>query len=157
MILNGTWVGQGKGQYPTIESFSYQEQVRYEFDSSYPLFHFEQKTMLMPTNEPSHWESGFIRVLDNGLIEISSAQDSGRVEVLQGKIDPSETPEDSLRMELNSVALAHDDRLVQTKRVYVVTNGTLTYQKFMATNTTDRPRLILHLEASLKRLVSEYS
>ena len=106
--------------------------------------------MLLPTSESSHWESGFIRILENGIIEISNSQDSGRVEVLQGKIEPIEDA--GFKMEFNSTVLENDPRLVQTKRIFEITSNKLVYRKFMATHTTPTPNLMQHLEAELERV-----
>ena len=89
--LEGSWRGGGKGDYPTIEAFEYEETLRFELDSSYPMIHYEQRTLLLPAREPSHWESGFIRPMEDGTIEVSNSQDSGRVEVLRGRFEPPRT------------------------------------------------------------------
>ncbi len=121
-------------------------------DQSYPLIFYEQKTFLLPAREASHWESGFIRVLQNGLIEISNAQDSGRVEVLQGKMQVDHKIEFGFKIEFLSLHIANDARLVQTKRIFSVQNNNLNYRKFMATHTTPKPKLIQHLAADLIRI-----
>lgn len=151
-LLHGSWSGKGAGGYPTIEPFEYQETLRFELDLSYPLIHYEQRTMLVPSGEPSHWESGFIRPLDDGTIEISNSQDSGRVEVLRGRLVASEHEGDDLRMVLDSVVLDRDPRLVRTRRTFTVRGDTLRYVAHMSTHTTPEPRLGQHLEAALKRI-----
>ena len=54
--FRGTWAGSGKGGYPTVASFEYEERLRFEVDPSYPLIRYEQRTWLLPSREPSHWE-----------------------------------------------------------------------------------------------------
>ena len=66
-VLHGTWRGRGAGDYPTIDAFKYEETLRFEFDSRYPMIHYEQRTFLMPSGEASHWESGFIRVVEGSV------------------------------------------------------------------------------------------
>lgn len=149
-LLQGVWEGQGKGQFPTIDSFEYKEHLEFEVDLSYPLIHYQQRTILIPTNEHSHWESGFIRVLDNGRIEISNSQDSGRVEVLQGTMNVE--PEENFEIEFSSIALANDPRLIQTKRILKLNKNKLIYNNYMITNTTDKPALLHHLSAKLERV-----
>ena len=153
-LLQGVWEGQGKGQFPTIDSFEYKEHLEFEVDLSYPLIHYQQRTILIPTNEHSHWESGFIRVLDNGKIEISNSQDSGRVEVLQGTmtVGPDVELEAQFEIEFSSIALANDPRLIQTKRILKLNKNKLTYDNYMITNTTDKPALLHHLSARLERV-----
>ncbi len=150
--LHGSWKGKGKGKFPTIDSFEYEEHLHFEVDLSYPLIHYEQKTVLLPSEEPSHWESGFIRVLDSGMIEISNSQDSGRVEVLQGTMKNLSNISLEYEMEFVSIVLANDSRLVNTRRVIKVTNNTLEYSKFMATNTTEKPMMLPHLHSILTKV-----
>jgi hypothetical protein len=145
--LEGIWRGRGSGNYPTIDSFEYDETLIFEPDASYPLIHYRQRTRLLPSGESSHWESGFIRPLDDGVVEVSNSQDSGRVEVLRGRLDDGEP----LRLVLDSVVLDHDPRLVQTRRILTLQNGTLRYEVQMSTRTTPEPVLQTHLEAVLSR------
>lgn len=151
-LLGGSWRGKGHGDYPTIDAFDYEEHLRFEPDSSYPMIHYEQRTKLLPSNEASHWESGFIRPQEDGTVEISSSQDSGRVEVLSGRLvdDPGDGID--LKLELNSLVLDHDPRLVQTRRTFILRGDTLRYIVYMATNTTPEPKLGQHLEAVLHRV-----
>ncbi|MFQ6023709.1 MAG: heme-binding beta-barrel domain-containing protein [Acidiferrobacterales bacterium] len=150
--LQGSWGGKGVGGYPTIESFEYEETLRFELNSAYPLIHYEQRTLLVPSREPSHWECGFIRPLEDGSIEISNAQDSGRIEVLRGRLIDTEREGDDLRIALDSVVLDHDPRLVCTRRTFTVRANTLRYVMDMSTHTTPAPQLGQHLEAVLKRI-----
>ena len=57
-------------------------------------------------------------MLESGTIEISNSQDSGRVEVLQGKIELIEN--NDFKIEFNSIVLENDPRLVQTKRIFEI-------------------------------------
>lgn len=149
--LHGVWRGRGRGQYPTIEPFEYDEESRFEFDGRYPLIHFEQRTIL-GNGEPGHWESGFIRVAEDGEVEISTAQAGGRVEVIRG---PLEVTESGFRLDLQSVALGHDERLIRTGRVLALTGDQLDYEMKMATRTTDVPQWLTHLTAALQRQPGE--
>ena len=149
--LHGTWTGRGSGNYPTIDPFEWTETLRVELDDSYPLLHYEQRTYLVPSGEASHWESGFIRPLEDGSTEVSSSQDSGRVEVLRGRLTESEGNDVGWSLELDSVVLDHDPRLHRTRRVFTFSGDTLLYVVHMATHTTPEPRLSQHLEARLRR------
>jgi len=155
-ILAGRWTGRGVGNYPTIDAFRYDETLRFELDPSYPLIHYEQRTRLIPSGEASHWESGFIRVPENDVVEVSNSQDSGRVEVLRGGIDAAAAPTE-LRLVLDSVVLDHDPRLVRTRRVISVKNGELHYEVQMSTRTTATPKLQGHLTAALRRIPADGS
>ena len=152
--LRGSWAGQGSGDYPTIDAFRYNERLTFEFAPSYPMIHYEQRTFLLPGLEPSHWESGFIRPLENGMVEVSSSQDSGRVEVLRGRVTAGPQGSHDLHMLLDHVALAHDERLAATRRELTLAGDTLTYVVSMATHTTPEPLLQQHLRATLQRVPS---
>ena len=149
-MLNGSWKGTGEGKFPTINSFKYEEHLRFEVNLAYPLIHYEQKTILLSTQEPSHWESGFIRVLDEDVIEISNSQDSGRVEVLRGKI--SQISEEGYQLEFTSIVLANDPRMVKASRVIKVTSNALECHQSMTTNTTNKSIMLPHLHSILTRL-----
>ena len=71
-LLSGTWVGEGAGDFPSIEAFRYRETLRFELDESYPLLHYEQRTWRDIDGEegPSHWETGFLRFLGEGRVEM---------------------------------------------------------------------------------------
>jgi len=152
--LVGTWKGEGSGRFPTIASFNYFEECVFSSNDYEPLIHFEQKTWVKstdPTNgTPLHWESGFVRAIEDGRVEISNAQNGGRVEVLRGAIDETAYLEGIVLLKLESVLLGNDPRLIQTTRRYQLQNDILTYSIEMATTRT--PKREQHLEAKLKRL-----
>ena len=148
--LHGSWKGIGTGKFPTIDSFKYEEHLRFEVNLAYPLIHYEQKTILLPTQEASHWESGFIRVIDDDVIEMSNSQDSGRVEILQGEM--SKVSDAGFELKLVSITLAHDSRLISTERIFKMIDNTLECYQSMATNTTDEPTLLPHLHSKLTKL-----
>jgi hypothetical protein len=153
-LLHGTWKGSGKGNYPTIEPFHYDETLRFELDSGYPLIHYEQKTILRPSGEASHWESGFLRALPDGSVEISNSQDSGRVEVLTGRLEEPDGGFEGLVLVLDNLVLDHDPRLVRTRRSFALEADTLSYVVYMSTHTTPEPLLQQHLAASLERVAT---
>ena len=147
--LHGTWVGKGNGKFPTIESFEYEDTISFNVDLSYPMIHYEQKTALTATGEASHWESGFIRIIDAETIEISNSQDSGRVEVLRGKVLRVDPTQDKYEIALFSTNIANDSRLVNTKRIFTFENNTMEYCNFMSTTTTPSPAMLPHLHSIL--------
>lgn len=147
--LSGRWVGRGRGQYPTIEPFEFVEETTFLLAPEYPMVRYEQRTWIEPGREASHWELGVWRVVEGGEIEISNAQDSGRVEVLRGRLEVGE--DGALKLPLSSKYIGNDPRLVRTERVLTVHAGVLHYLKYMTTTTTPSPERILHLEATLER------
>ncbi len=90
----GTWRGTGNGGFPTIDTFTYDEEIVFTSNDIEPLIRYEQRTWdttnRADPKEPLHWEVGFLRPTEAGFIEISNAQNSGRVEVLRGQFTPIE-------------------------------------------------------------------
>lgn len=149
--LEGRWVGTGRGAFPTIASFEYAEETSFLLAPEYPLMRYEQRTLLLPERKPSHWELGFIRPIDDSLLEISNAQDGGRVEVLRGECVAPEDAPTGFRLALRSKSHGNDARMLASERVLTLQGDTLHYEKFMATTTTAEPVRTKHLEAWLRR------
>lgn len=147
--LAGRWAGRGRGQYPTIRSFEYEEETTFLVAPEYPMIRFEQRAWLLPDRTASHWELGFFRVVEGGAVELSTSQDSGRVEVLRGAV---EAAADGIRLSLASTCLANDARVLETARIFTIRDDLLHYVKFMATSTTAVPSRMKHLEATLRRV-----
>ena len=148
--LAGRWSGRGRGQYPTIKPFEFAEETSFLPAPEYPMLRYEQRAWLLPGRESSHWELGLWRVVDGGEVEVSNAQDSGRVEVLRGRAEADGSG--GVRVVLYSKCIANDPRLVRTERVLTVRGGVLQYVTYMATTTTAAPARIKHLEATLERV-----
>ncbi|MFO0435371.1 MAG: FABP family protein [Sphingobacteriaceae bacterium] len=149
-FLLGEWHGNGKGQFPTINSFEYTEILTFKMDGTNDLIHYEQRTWLKPNQTPSHWESGFIKPVEGkeNVFEISNAQDSGRVEVLIGELV---TEDGKHILHFKMKLLQNDPRVISSERIFTISNQNLSYIKKMATqNTPDHQQ---HLEAELFKIV----
>ena len=148
--LIGEWEGSGSGGYPTIDDFRYTEHLAFVSNDVEPLLRLEQRTWTSAVGEtdgePLHWEVGFLRPVGPGQVEWSSTQNGVRVEVLAGPLTVTDI---GLEMELDSVVLAHDDRLVRTRRVITLVEDELRYLVEMVT--TKNESMSRHLIASLRR------
>lgn len=148
-LLVGEWSGTGHGEFPTIEPFEFLETLRFSSDNR-PFLHYEQKTKRRNSEQadyvPSHWESGFIRLLPDGQVQLTSAQSGGRLEVLTG---PLEQTDAGLILRLKSTAFLNDSRMMEDSRTITLTEDTLHYTQSMST--TAVPGLTSHVEATLKR------
>jgi hypothetical protein len=147
-FLLGTWTGNGNGKFPTITSFNYREILTFSIDGLNDLIHYEQKTWLTHNDTPSHWESGFIKPVENeeNVFEILNSQDSGRVEVLKGKlISDVENHTIHFKMKL----IQNDPRMVNSERIFTMQQDKLSYIVKMATKNT--PEHQQHLESTLNR------
>ena len=65
--LIGTWRGEGAGEYPTIDSFTYTEEVTFT-DVGKPFLHYVQRTW-SPAGAPMHTETGYLRLVDGSAVE----------------------------------------------------------------------------------------
>lgn len=82
-FLLGTWRGPGAGSYPTIESFSYREEVTFGHVGK-PFVSYSQRTQHATTGEPLHAEAGYVRAIGGNAIEFVVVQPSGIVELHVG-------------------------------------------------------------------------
>ena len=147
--LLGRWQGNGSASFPTIQTFPYREELEFMANDVQPLLRYEQRTWKrLETGEytPSHWETGFWRVLPSGEIQVLCAQSGGRVEVLQGLVDMLPG---GFAVNLRSVLVGNDARINHTARHLLIQEGTLQYTMHMSTTAVQE--LTKHLDASLKR------
>ncbi len=155
--LVGTWVGRGRGQFPTIDAFEYREVFCVWRDEGSPHLVFRQRTELLDAAgqlvEEAHVEVGIIRPLDGERWELSNAQSGGRVEVLRGKRVEAEGPHDLLALQWSSVLLGNDERMRASERNWTCGAESLRYSMRMATG--DVSATTLHLEADLTRTTDD--
>jgi hypothetical protein len=150
LLLIGEWSGTGRGEYPTIEPFEYLETISFAADHR-PFLHYEEKTKRRNAGQtdyvPSHWESGFLRLLANGEVELINTQGSGRLERLTGSLEQTET---GLILRLKSTAFLNDPRMVETSRTITVEGNSMHYTQTMYTTAVSGPAH--HVEARLDRI-----
>jgi len=148
-LLVGTWNGEGRGQYPTVTSFDYRETLTFTRRDEKTLA-YEQRTQKRYDGQTewleSHWENGFIRILENDELELTSAQ-IGRVEVLIGT---SETHGNLIRIHFMSKTITNDPRMVSSARTFELESDSLRYEMEMQTTAVERS--MKHLETSLQRM-----
>jgi hypothetical protein len=148
-LLEGTWTGEGRGEFPGVTSFSYRETLRFTKRDENSLS-FEQKTQKLYDGQteyvPSHAETGSIRILGNGELELDSVQ-AGRHEVLVGSIEPLG---DLVRIHFVSKSITDDPRMISSTRIFELEGDTLRYE--MGMHTTKVGQLTPHLRIALQRV-----
>lgn len=149
-LLEGTWAGEGRGEYPTIQSFDYRETLTFRRRDENTLA-YEQRTQKRFDGQTefllSHWENGFIRVLENRELEMVNAQSGGRTEILIGIAEPISN---LIRIHFKSSAITNDPRVICTERVFELEGDTLRYEMGMQTIKVER--LMPHLKITLRRI-----
>lgn len=156
-FLLGTWRGTGQGSYPTIDDFSYTEEITFAHVGK-PFLAYTQKTRHATTESPLHAETGYWRPVGTGVagspsaemvMEVVLAHPTGLLESLSGRFVPSE---DGGAFELRCPAVLTTASAVDvtaTERHIVIDGDTLTYDVAMA---AVGHHLTHHLHATLRRV-----
>jgi hypothetical protein len=147
-MLEGTWKGEGRGQFPGVTSFDYRDALNYTRRDEKTLA-YEQRAQKRYDGSTewlqSHCESGFIRILENDTLELISAQ-IGRGEVLLGTVQPLG---DMFRIHFVSKTIMNDPRIISSTRNFELEGDTLRYE--MEMHTTKVTQLMPHLKITLQR------
>ncbi|MGW7052892.1 FABP family protein [Streptomyces sp. NPDC054887] len=145
----GTWVGRGRGEYPTLaEDFAYAQEVTFSHDGR-PFLHYETRAWLLDGDgeplRPSARESGWWRLQPDGRVEALITQPTGVAEISVGS-----AADGVVDLTTHQVALTPSAKQVDaTRRRYTLADeGTLTYVHDLAA--VGQP-LQHHLSAQLRR------
>lgn len=142
-IFVGTWVGGGDGHYPTIDDFSYEEEIDFTATPGKPFLAYRSRTWSPGRSRPMHTENGYLRRAGDSL-ELLVSQPTGFVEIQRGDLRDG-----VLDLTLVSLSRSPDAKPVHDIRRRIVVDGdALTYDMWMAH--ADTP-LTHHLTARLRR------
>jgi hypothetical protein len=129
--LLGTWSGPGSGEYPTIESFDYVEEITFG-QVGKPFLTYGQRTKGRVDGRPLHAETGYVRVPAPDRVEWVLAHPTGITEIQEGSLTVAG---DTIEMELtatsiglsttakNVTALSRSIRLVGDELTYTLRMG----------------------------------
>jgi hypothetical protein len=99
----GRWRGRGKGSYPTIDPFEYEEEAEY-WHVGKAFVAYSQKTWRPDTGEPLHQEMGYLRPMPGGSIEMVISHPTGIAEILEGRISDGRIEAETTLVGLTSTA-----------------------------------------------------
>ncbi|MDQ6697793.1 MAG: FABP family protein [Actinomycetota bacterium] len=140
----GTWIGAGAGEYPTIDGFAYGEEIELRPVPGKPILAYRSATSAAEDGRSLHGESGWLRIVGDGAVELIVAQGPGVVEIAEGFVEEGE-----ILLRSTLVGGSATAKLVTaTERHYRVEGDTLSYDIAMAA--VGQP-LTHHLQARLHR------
>jgi len=142
-FLLGTWRGRGKGEYPTIQPFDYEEEVRF-WHVGKPFLLYTQRTSTPADGMIRHSEMGYWRPVAGGRLEIVLAHPTGIAEIQEGTISGGRIEVSSSLVGLTGTA----KEVTKLERSFELRDGVMAYEFRMAA--VGQP-LQRHLTAELRR------
>lgn len=144
LFLLGTWRGNGEGVYPTIDAFRYVEEATFTHTGR-PFLIYSSKTWHPEDGRPMHAENGFVRIKDEGRVEMAIAHAFGITEISEGRVNGA-----ALKVESRTLSSSSTAKTVnEVTRSLQVSGGVLSYEIGMAFGGHE---LQNHLKARLKKV-----
>jgi hypothetical protein len=144
--LIGTWSGAGSGDYPTIDPFSYTEEVVIGHTGK-PFLTYTQRTR-SENGQPLHAETGYLRMPAAHRVELVLAHPTGITEIDEGSVIEQEG---AIVLDVHSTTIgltASAKDVMAMRRSITVRDDELRYTVLMAA--VGQP-LTHHLTATLHR------
>ncbi len=141
-FLLGTWRGEGRGEYPTIEDFTYVEESTYGHVGK-PFLAYSQKTK-GSDGVPLHAEVGYLRPVGTDRVELVLAHPSGITEIQAGTVEGH-----VVRLETTSVGLTPTAKDVRSLTRSIEVKGVEMH--YVIEMAAVGQGLQFHLEANLRQ------
>jgi len=126
-FLLGTWRGEGEGEWPGTDPFTFGEELVFEHVGDSYLLQTQQSWSL-ENDEPIHLERGFLRPVGPGRVELVLAHPLGMAEVAEGTVT-----DHVIEVTSTSVALAATaSGVTELRRRIEVEGDELRYELHMA-------------------------
>lgn len=129
--LLGTWRGSGDGHYPTIDDFSYLEELIFSHVGK-PFLAMTQRSRDPRSDAPLHAEVGYLRPQPGQGLEMVLTQPTGVVEIHDGTLTETAT---GVVLELRTVSVEGTRTakpITEVRRRIEVAGDVLTSQVWMA-------------------------
>jgi hypothetical protein len=126
-FLLGSWMGEGKGFYNTIEPFEYGEEIRISHVGK-PYLSYTQRAWGLDDGQPMHGEVGFWRMAGPTRVQLIVAHPNGHAEAAEGDLEGSAISLASTGIVSASTA----KQVLSIERDVRLDGGTLTYDLRMA-------------------------
>ncbi len=142
-FLVGTWEGEGRGEYPTIDPFAYTEVLEIGLSPKGFLTH-SQRTWSAADGSPLHVEVGYWRVPAPGRVELVVAHPMGISEICEGDIEGT-----AVHARSTSVGLTASAKQVDSLERWLSVEGDVLRSRLWMGAVGQSHRH--HLEAELRR------
>jgi hypothetical protein len=142
--LVGTWRGSGRGEYPTIETFAFEEETRF-WHAGAAFLYYHLRSWSPESGAHLHSELGFWRAGAGGRVDVTLAHPLGLTEVADGTVR-----EGTIELASVSVGRTPEDAapVSALARRYTLVGDVLEYEVSMA---TDAVPVVLHIVGRLQR------
>ncbi len=130
-FLLGHWRGNGQGAFPTIDGFTFGQEIAFTHDGR-PFLHYFSRTWLLDDDgnevRPLALETGFFRPKADGALEVVLAHPTGFVEIYYGRVEGAK-----IEMATDAVARSESAKeYVAGQRLYGLVEGDLLWTFDMA-------------------------